>query len=261
MTESLDVLRPAIAHRRPKAADKLKTAAGKLTFDGARWHPDVVVRLRGVAFTFQKFPYRVARGTGIVGLKGRTATFNLVAYAGNQPLTVRGEVVDPGPRWTGWARVQGRNMAIDERLTERLIEALPEKNNGRQVVRSLHPRGGRFHFDWQCHRDDAARQKPCQQLDLQLVGGAIRYEKFPYPVGNVRGTVRWHDSRWELIHLGSLEYGAQDDPDQDAAVNLDEYQAGSDPSEADTNGDGLSDGAALAWGLDPTAAPPLLAAG
>jgi len=36
---------------------------------------------------------------------------------------------------------------------------------------------------------------------------------------------------WEIQYFGHLDYGANDDPDLDGAVNIDEYEAGTDPTD------------------------------
>ena len=37
---------------------------------------------------------------------------------------------------------------------------------------------------------------------------------------------------WELEYFGDLSYGADDDPDLDDFTNLEEYEAGTDPTDA-----------------------------
>lgn len=63
---------------------------------------------------------------------------------------------------------------------------------------------------------------------------------------------------WENANLGGLSALPGDDPDGDGAINLVEYNAGTNPNVADTDGDGFSDGAELAAGsnpLDPASVP------
>jgi hypothetical protein len=47
---------------------------------------------------------------------------------------------------------------------------------------------------------------------------------------------------WELLHFGNLDSAANGDPDEDALTNAQELERGTDPSKADTDGDGLKDG-------------------
>jgi uncharacterized protein (DUF2141 family) len=60
---------------------------------------------------------------------------------------------------------------------------------------------------------------------------------------------------WEWKMLGTLAWGAMDDPDGDLASNLIEYQESlydSNPSVPDTDGDGLLDGFEITNGLNPS---------
>ena len=59
---------------------------------------------------------------------------------------------------------------------------------------------------------------------------------------------------WELAHFADLDENASGDADQDGLTNLQEYQMGLNPIVADTDGDGVSDGAEVAQGRDPHAA-------
>ena len=47
---------------------------------------------------------------------------------------------------------------------------------------------------------------------------------------------------WEMKHFGDLSRDGSEDTDQDGLVDLDEYEAGTEPTEEDSDGDGLSDG-------------------
>jgi hypothetical protein len=48
---------------------------------------------------------------------------------------------------------------------------------------------------------------------------------------------------WERLHFNRIGVDANADPDADGLTNLDEYKDGTDPQLADTDGDGLNDGA------------------
>jgi len=58
---------------------------------------------------------------------------------------------------------------------------------------------------------------------------------------------------WELNWFGNTtNYGSEDDPDSDGLSNLEEYQAGTDPTRADTDADGMDDSWEVQYALDPT---------
>jgi len=58
---------------------------------------------------------------------------------------------------------------------------------------------------------------------------------------------------WELNWFGNTtNYGSEDDPDSDSLSNLEEYQAGTDPTRADTDNDGMVDSWEVQYTLDPT---------
>gem|GEM_PF-2098729 len=56
---------------------------------------------------------------------------------------------------------------------------------------------------------------------------------------------------WELLHFGSLDQDGTDDGDADGLANLNEFDGGLDPANADTDGDGVDDGTEVALGFDP----------
>jgi len=56
---------------------------------------------------------------------------------------------------------------------------------------------------------------------------------------------------WEQQYFSSLQYGAGDDPDGDRLTNAEELALKTDPSKADTDGDGFKDGVETTLHSDP----------
>jgi hypothetical protein len=88
---------------------------------------------------------------------------------------------------------------------------------------------------------------------VHVVGGATTFVRLPFFDADADGMPRW----WEdLYGLDDGNAGdAAGNPDADGASNLLEYQNGSNPLVADTDGDGLTDGQEIVtYATDPTRA-------
>ncbi len=68
------------------------------------------------------------------------------------------------------------------------------------MVRALNPRGT-FSFVAQQWRDDPERAEPHCHLVLALNRCSVNYERFAYPLGNVRGTLEMIDGAWTFRDL------------------------------------------------------------
>ncbi len=165
----------------------------ELVYDGARWQPDISVRCLGVSFSYEKLPYRLEQSQGTVELKGDVLTANVTGYSASRPVRVEVEVTQPFSGPCGWVEARGDNLPLDEKL----MAALAKKT--RAVVRSFNPHGtiNVFGRTW--------RKSPDEPWHRHLVVGlnrcAVRYERFPYPIGNVCGTLEMLDDRWTFREL------------------------------------------------------------
>ncbi len=166
----------------------------KLAYDGRRWTPEADIKCLDVSFTCHKFPYRLERACGTIVHKNNRLTAQLTAYAGGQPIRLNAAIVNPGPNFTGGIQAEGENIPFDEKL----FAALPDGTQ--PVVRSLSPRGT-FNFVAQQWRDDPQRPESHSHLAVTLNRCALNYDRFPYPLGNIRGSLEMIDNVWTFRDL------------------------------------------------------------
>lgn len=166
----------------------------ELVYEGGVWRPNAVVQCRNLDFTYEKFPYRLEHGQGTISLRDKKLSIDLTTEGGSRGVRVRAELQNPGPRALGWVEIVGSDLPVSARL----LEALPEK--ARRPIEALHP-SGKFQLLWRSWRDDPNVRKMHAHMLLSVSEGAIRFQRFPYPLANIRGTVEMLDDRWTFRDL------------------------------------------------------------
>ncbi len=170
-------------------------------FDGVTWKPTARLAGRQLSFESDKFAYRLTDGAGTIDFtppddnRPALLAINIVATGGGQPLSIVGEVVDPRPLAAGWVAITGDHVEIEKRM----IDGLEPKP--REVIASLNP-SGRFNFGWRIERP-APGAPPRTSLRMELVDVRINYDKFPYPVRRIYGTVLAEENQWTFQNLES----------------------------------------------------------
>jgi hypothetical protein len=165
----------------------------QLAFDGHTWTPTVEARLLDVSFTHIRFPYRLEHGVGTVQLADGRVQINVRAHSGNEPVRIDAELADALGSPHGWLRLQSNAIPLDEKL----LVALP--GDSQEVVRSLQPRGT-IRVDYRMWRE--LPEGPMHKhLLVELNRCALRYDKFPYPVHDIRGTIEMRDDHWQFRDL------------------------------------------------------------
>lgn len=167
-------------------------AALVLTYDGQTWLPEVTVQCLDVGFTYHKFPYRLERGRGTIKLLGKQFTFDLTTSANTDEVKLNGDLYLDGPLSHGWTEIRTSAVRIDERL----IRSLPENLN--QLAKAMHPRGrtGVYAKLWKDAPGDGPLHK---HMVFNLAGCDLKYDKFPYPLADIHGTVEVRDDSF-LFH-------------------------------------------------------------
>ncbi|HEX4129864.1 MAG TPA: hypothetical protein VHZ24_07460 [Pirellulales bacterium] len=162
------------------------------TYDGHKWQPDVFCKCLNTSFTYHKFPYRLDRGRGTLELKQGRLALNLMAHSEEAELRLVGAwQVDVTPA-TGWVEMRGDNLRFDEKL----LAAMPEATG--RVVRSLRP-FGQFGMSGKFWRGADAIEH--RDLVMSFSGCSMKFDKFPYPLDQIRGTIEMHDGLWTLRGL------------------------------------------------------------
>ncbi len=161
----------------------------QLNRHGGAWRPTATVECQKVAFTYHAFPYRLERSIGTLELKDDTVDVNLRGFRGDTEVHVRGRILNPGPHGAGWLEIWADRAKFDEAL----FSALDKPRRG--VLRSFNPRGT-FNLQarlWSDPRDPLVWH---QSLVVGLNRCSARFESFPYPLENIRGTVESYDDAW-----------------------------------------------------------------
>jgi hypothetical protein len=210
------------------------------TFDGQAWRPELTAHCRNMSLTdAEKFPYPISGATGTVSLVRSDATgapqfrLDLVGMGGGRPIHIAAQldrlsmprihigaggaagavtfddilpgdrgvrlasaegVTKPPPKPTGWVEVSGAGVAIHSQL----LAALPARVQ--LLVRSLHPQGT-FDFRWRFERNDPEALRGDTALDLTLVDCAVQYDRFAYPLEQIRGSVTARNNHFTLSDL------------------------------------------------------------
>jgi hypothetical protein len=190
----LDILPPSMQDqwRRYLPAGRID-ADVQLDFDGHQWRPIISARWSNASLTYHKFPYRLEHGKGTVELNDSLLKMNVIAYSGSQPVRLAAEARDPFGRPFGWFEAKGDDIQLDEAL----IAALPDQT--RKLARAFDPRG-KVNVYFRLWREQP-EQPLHKHLWVELKRCTICYEKFPYPMTNVRGAVEMIDDQWTFRNL------------------------------------------------------------
>ncbi|MDX1964905.1 MAG: AsmA-like C-terminal region-containing protein [Pirellulales bacterium] len=168
--------------------------SGRLDYDGQNWRPSGEIRCLNVSFTYHKFPVRLDRTHGTLTWAEDRLRMNLTSHLAGRPVQISGLIEQPGPNYTGVVTIQGQKLGLDQSV----LAALPEKP--REVMESLHL-NGQFQFFLQVTKNQAQDLIPHMAVRVDLENCTVKYDKFPYPLHSVRGTVELRDNVWTFRDL------------------------------------------------------------
>ncbi|HPP53621.1 MAG TPA: hypothetical protein PK777_11770, partial [Thermoguttaceae bacterium] len=172
-----------------------------LDYDGQHWFPEATVDCTDVSVLYAKFPYRLDHGRGRLELRNDMLWVQLSAFSENQPVRIGAEILHPLTQPSGWVEIQGRGLPIDQKFFDALSEPT------RKFLTPLRPQGVLdVVYRWRRERPDAEAHR---QILLQVSRGAVCYDRFPYPIRNLRGSLEFLDGRWEFWGLTGSNGSAQ----------------------------------------------------
>ncbi|MEI6505418.1 MAG: AsmA-like C-terminal region-containing protein [Planctomycetota bacterium] len=162
--------------------------------------PDISLRCRNVSLTYYRFPYRVDRTVGTVTLKDDLLSMHLTGEAGGHPVHVEAAVgTVAGGR--GFVEVRGDDMRIDDAL----LVAMPARSA--DIVRSLRGSGA-FDFVFRHDRSPEFTGGFANSLGIRLTQCSMAYAGFPYPLGDVSGSISMNRGNWTIGEItGSNDTG------------------------------------------------------
>lgn len=181
--------------------------AANVRFDGQKWEFSADALLKSIAVNIDSFPYPVQHVTGVVHYRNSIAfAENLTGSVGEANVTCSFEI---SPKDSGkplWVNLKAdRPIDVDESLISALTPRGQEKSKLEKFVRSLSPGGSVLLHGGRFERTPAG--KLSKQLDLEVLDGRLRYEKFPYPLYEVRGRIWVDDAGVKLTHFQAQNHG------------------------------------------------------
>lgn len=146
------------------------------------------------SLVYYKFPYPITKCQGKVTWKDQVLGFQLTGQAGATPVTLRGELLNPGPRFTGSWEVRTKQWKT---IDETLIAALPPA--AAQVLRDMQLRGEAGCSARLTRTDPDVRAFP--DVTIAVRDAWVNYKGFPYPISKIHGLVVWRDGLWTFENL------------------------------------------------------------
>ncbi|MCS7237790.1 MAG: hypothetical protein NZ899_05900 [Thermoguttaceae bacterium] len=165
---------------------------GTFRFDGQRWDWKVRVLPQRMTVVYSRVPYPVREVSGVLEWTADHLWGNLYGKIGNRPVNIEGRTLwsDGAYRWV----VAAPSVAFDREMIAALGRPAGER------LAELNPSGD-FGFQFVSTRRN--RQEAVErQLVVELQDAQVQYQRFPYPLRNVRGILRmWGNPSGELWEL------------------------------------------------------------
>lgn len=172
----------------------------ELKFDGLSWHQSASIDCQQVGIRPWLFPYPLTQVEGrVLYRNGTISSDRLIGRAGGQLVEASMRLKQSESQWLGELHCKSHGpVVIDQELISALTPAGKPPSGAETFVQSLHLSGAIELVQATFERRDAHSPKWNRTLDAHVYDGRLQYEKFPYPIYNIRGRILNHNSQWRL---------------------------------------------------------------
>ena len=189
----------------------LVDAQAKLSFDGNKWTPKVVVHAKNAGLETEFFPYPVHNISGELVYENNSIIANeLIGIAGDQKIRGALTMTKAQPRWLMDLKLAADGpIAIDDTLLKALTPRNTPESSIHKFILSLHPSGTvmlkKGHFVRTAERPDSISRS----LELTFSECSIKYDHFRYPIVDVHGAATLDNERLLLKDFVGRNDGAR----------------------------------------------------
>ena len=174
----------------------------KIVHDDQGWEPTASITCKGVDVRYERFPYPVENIIGQIEIESNLVTADtLTGRVGDSRLQCAFQLPIQSTPDSSVSFVMATDgpVPIDQTLLLSLTPRGETTSKLETFVRSLHPRGSIQVTSASIQVD--ANKRLSKRIDLRVTDGHMRYEKFPYPLYNVTGTILVDD---DLVTLAGM---------------------------------------------------------
>jgi len=177
----------ALLHKSPGSDESIRLVEGDMTG-------------KGNSVCYFRFPYQAkeARGTVRFRRDGGLTIKDIRATHGQGRLSLSGEVAGWGKHYAAALDIEGRNIRLDQNL----LECLSPRD--RRLCKMFNARAC-MDVDVHLERKQVSpevEKNPWQAtVDVRFKDGSVKFEKFPYPLENLRGRISISGGEFRIERL------------------------------------------------------------
>ncbi|GHT21600.1 hypothetical protein FACS189419_02750 [Planctomycetales bacterium] len=169
----------------------------ELYYDGHSWKPKKVsLQVNELEFAYRDFPYKAEHLAGVIYIDEKeTLNYRFTSRSLDLlKVNVEGHYRNLLSDAVGETVITAENVPIDDQL----IKALPAEPQ--HLAEALHPLGKLNATLLFCIPEKPAGQLVSlplmKEFDIVLNNAAIKFDNFPYPVGNIKGLLQYRNDAW-----------------------------------------------------------------